>query len=177
MDDEQARRPRLLLLEKAALCAATTAHGSPRRADMRSLGPRRDPRDNPCRRQGDQVVAPARRGAGWWLRTTMAPPAGADSSSPIAWRPSSAHCVRSTDGRPGGGRGPLGDVGRPGDGRPGPVVPAFARGCGRRPTPWRRARLSSLAGVSRTSGQTTASGQKRASAHRPGRVRGERGLG
>jgi hypothetical protein len=35
--------------------------------------------------QGDQVVAPARRGACCWLRTTRPPPAGADiEKAPIA---------------------------------------------------------------------------------------------
>jgi len=48
-----------------------------RRADTRSLGPPGDSGDDPCRRQGDQVVARrARQGAGCRLRTTMAPLAG-----------------------------------------------------------------------------------------------------
>jgi hypothetical protein len=44
---------------KAALCVAgTTVTAHPAGGRTRSLGPRRDSRDNPCRRQGDQVVAP-----------------------------------------------------------------------------------------------------------------------
>jgi hypothetical protein len=38
------------------------AHGSPGGRTGRSLGPPGDTRDNPCRRQGDQVVAPSSTG-------------------------------------------------------------------------------------------------------------------
>ena len=108
-----------------------------RRACRRSRGPCGDAGNNPCRRQADQVVAPARRGAGYWSRTTI----GASGRTPISSSP-----------RRGGGRRPpvllsqcaharmdvpVGEgfarprSGRSRDVRPWPqVCAAFARGCG-----------------------------------------------
>ena len=83
---------------KAALCAASktlTAH--PAGGRTRSLGPPRDPRNNPCRRQGDRVVAPGSTGR----RLLVEDDRGASgetpiSSSPIAWRRASAARHRLT---------------------------------------------------------------------------------
>jgi hypothetical protein len=85
-----------------------------RRACRSSRGPCSDAGNNPCRRQGDRVVAPRSTGAGCWLRTTMPPPAAPISSSPMAWRRRRRPIVLS----PGAharmgvpvGRGPLGDA-------------------------------------------------------------------
>jgi hypothetical protein len=70
----------------AFAATVSKAVGRPSRACRGSRGPGGDPRNSPCRRQGDQVVAPARRGACCcWLRTTRPPPAGADiEEAPIA---------------------------------------------------------------------------------------------
>jgi hypothetical protein len=126
-----------------------------RRACRSSRGPCGDAGNNPCRRQGDQVVAPGSTGAGCWLRTTMAP-----RRAPISRQPD---CAAGGVGRPvllsqGAharmgvpvGKGPPGhaqdDPETFGSGRR--LAPAFARGCGRRQAPGRRARASSGAGLS-----------------------------
>jgi hypothetical protein len=91
-----------------------------------------------------------RRGAGWWLRTTMAPPAGRRNRAarlrgggrrrPVVL--SQARMPRWTSRW---GRGPLGHA-QDDQETFDPVrrfAPAFARGCGRRHAPGRRARCSS----------------------------------
>ena len=50
---------------------------------------------NPCRRQGDQVVAPGSTGRRLLVEDDLAPPAGADRAARIAWRRASALVVLS----------------------------------------------------------------------------------
>jgi hypothetical protein len=93
-----------------------------------------------------------RRGAGWWLRTTMAPRAGAEIEQPDCVAggvagPSSSHRAHVPGWLSRWGRGSARPhSGRSRDVRPGRrFAPAFARGCGRRHRPRRRARVSSVA--------------------------------
>jgi hypothetical protein len=97
----------------------------------------------------------ARRGAGGWLRTTMAPAAGADIEQPDCVAagvggPSSSHRARVHGWASRWGRVRSATLRTSRDGRPrARFAPAFARGCGRPHTPGRRARLSSAAGAHR----------------------------
>ena len=106
-----------------------------------------------------------RRGAGWWLRTTMAPPAGADVEQPDdvaagVGGPSSSHRERMLGRTSRWGRGSLGhSPGRSRDVRSRP--PVCARGRGRRHAPGRRARVSSGARARREPRRTPASVQQR----------------
>ena len=89
--------------------ASSTVSG--RRACRTSCGPSSDAGNNPCSRQGDRVVAPGSMGAGCWLRTTTAPPAGADVQQPDGVAagvggPSSSHRARVHGWTSGGGGSP-----------------------------------------------------------------------
>jgi hypothetical protein len=80
-----------------------------RRACRTSCGPRGDAGNNPCSRQGDQVVAPGSTGRGLLVEDDHGTSAGTPiSRSPTAWRRPSAARRPLTghacpDGRPGGG--------------------------------------------------------------------------
>ncbi len=80
-----------------------------------SRDPPGDARNNPCRRQGDQVVAPGSTRRRLLVEDDDgALPWAPMSSRPMAWRPASAAGRpltgrASTDGRP-GGEGPLGEA-------------------------------------------------------------------
>jgi hypothetical protein len=80
-----------------------------RRADTRSLGPPRDSRNNPCSRQGDQVVAPGSTGRGVLVEEDHRRLCqDLMSSSRMTWRRASAARRPLTgracpDGRRGGG--------------------------------------------------------------------------
>jgi hypothetical protein len=120
-----------------------------------SCGPSGDSRNNPCRRQGDQVVAPSatgRRllvqddhGASRGRRYRAARLRGGRRRRPVVLsrgaRPRMGVPVAEGSARPRSRRSR--------DGRPRAwFAPAFARGCGRPHTPGRRARVSSLARAS-----------------------------
>jgi hypothetical protein len=135
-----ARRGRTAVIWRHA--AFTPASGS--------RGPPGDSRNNPCRRQGDQVVAPSSTGSGWWLGTTMAPPAGRRYRAPRLRGGGRRRSVVLSQGARARMGVPVGEgsarrrLGRSRDGRPrARFAPAFARGCGRPHTPGRRARVSS----------------------------------
>jgi hypothetical protein len=116
-DDEQACRSSLLLLDRVRAVARAAPHVA--LAAMRAITHVVGKAIRSSRR--------ARRGAGCWLRTTMAPPAGADIEQP--------DCLAAGVGRPRMGV-PVGEgsarrrLGRSRDGRPrARFAPAFARGC------------------------------------------------
>jgi hypothetical protein len=167
-DDEQARRPRLSFRTKAALCGASTmltAHPAGRHA---ITGPPRDSRNNPCRRQGDQVVAPGSTGRRLLVEDVIGATGTTPiSSSPIAWRPASAPVVLS-QGAHARMDVPVGRVrwatlrtikrrSSPGAG----LRARFRPRCGRWHAPGRRARVSSATGAPRTWTRALASGEKR----------------
>jgi hypothetical protein len=111
----------------------------------------------------------ARRGAGCWLRTTMERPRDADIEEPdcvaaAIGGPSSSDRARMSGWTSRWGMGPLGDAQDDQEtfdpGRR--CAPAFARGCGRRHSPGRRARVSSAAGASAARTRALARGLKRA---------------
>jgi len=138
-----------------------------RRACRSSRGPCGDAGNNPCRRQGDQVVAPSSRGrrllveddhgASGGRRYRAARLRGGRRRRPVVL----SQGARPRMGVP-VGEGPLGhaqdDLETFGSGRR--FAPALARGCGRRHAPGRRARVSSEPGVSRSAKETLATRRK-----------------
>jgi len=133
--------------------SSSTVRG--RRACRSSRGPPGDAGNNPCRRQGDRVVAPGSTGR----RLLVEDDHGASGGKPIsrraiAWRAGAGGASSSDrracpDERP-GRESPLGEAHDDhetfGPGRR--FAPGFAGGCGRRHAPGRRARVSSRATVS-----------------------------
>jgi hypothetical protein len=141
------------------------------RACRSSRGPCGDARNNPCRRQGDQVVAPSstgRRllveddhGASRGRRYRAARLGGGRRRRPVVL----SQGARPRMGVPVAEGSARRRLGRSRDGRPrARFAPAFARGCGRPHTPGRRARLSSPASVrgavAETPGSTRTAGAR-----------------
>jgi hypothetical protein len=141
-----------------------------RRACRSSRGPCGDAGDNPCRRQGDQVVAPGWTGRRLLVDDDHGASGGRRYRGSPYWvaggvgGPSSSRSARMPERgvRWGGSARPRsGDPETFGSGRR--FAPAFVRGCGRRHARGQRARVSFGASVSSSASETLATTRKRQS--------------